>query len=139
MVIECNEINQTINQLKIAFQTCHKFNNKDLEDYIKNFHIGTNGYPSCTLNKDGVKKTWAIHQLIAQAYEGPSEIVIPVNKLHSYTLAVLKGSVEYDGFTFPRGTTRNVEFTTLNQTEFKYIVTPGSLVMFEYLIEDSDG
>ena len=129
MIIECNEINQTINQLKIAFQTCHKFNNKDLEllvDLVAAVNKCANGGAH-------------YNTLITEKYEGPSEIVIPVNKLHSYTLAVLKGSVEYDGFTFPRGTTRNVEFTTLNQTEFKYIVTPGSLVMFEYLIEDSNG
>lgn len=129
MIIECNEINQTINQLKIAFQTCHKFNNKDLEllvDLVAAVNKCANGGAN-------------YNTLITERYEGPSEIVVPVNKLHSYTLAVLKGSVEYDDFTFPRGTTRNVEFTTLNQTAFKYIVNPGSVVMFEYLIEDSNG
>lgn len=129
MIIECNEINQTINQLKIAFQTCHKFNNKDLEllvDLVAAINTCANG---------GAK----YNTLITERYEGPSEIIVPVNKLHSYTLAVLKGSVDYDGFTFPQGTTRNVEFTTLNQTSFKYTVNPGSLVMFEYLIEDING
>lgn len=129
MIIECNEINQTINQLKIAFQTCHKPSNDDLlllVDLVAAVNKCANGGAN-------------YNTLITERYEGPAEIVVPVNKLHSYTLAVLRGSVEYDGFTFPRGTTRNVEFTTLNQTEFKYIVTPGSEVMFEYLIEDNNG
>ncbi len=40
------------------------YNNKKLEETIKEYHIGSNGYPSCTLNKEGKKKTWAIHQLM---------------------------------------------------------------------------
>lgn len=129
MIIECNEINQTINQLKTTFQTCKKPSNKDLVllvDLVAAVNKCANGGAN-------------YNTLITERYEGPSEIVVPVNKLHSYTLAVLKGSVEYEDFTFPRGTTRNVEFTTLNQTAFKYIVNPGSVVMFEYLIEDNNG
>lgn len=129
MNIECNEISQVINQLKMSFQTCKTPSNKDLVlliDLIAAVNKCTNG---------GSK----YNTLVTEKYEGPSEIIVPINTLHSYTLAVLKGSVEYEDFTFPRGTTRNVEFTTLNQTAFKYIVNPGSVVMFEYLIEDNNG
>lgn len=129
MIIECDEINQTINQLKMAFTTCKHPTNKDLVllvDLITAVNKCANGGAN-------------YNTLVTERYEGPSEILVPINTLHSYTIAVLKGSVEYEGFTFPRGTTRNIEFTTLNQTAFKYTVTPGSLVMFEYLIEDIDG
>lgn len=129
MIIECNEINQTINQLKTTFQTCKTPSNKDLVllvDLIAAVNTCANGGAN-------------YNTLITETYEGPTEINIPVNFLHSYTLAVMRGSVEYNDFIFPKGTVRNVEFTNLNQTAFKYIVNPGAKVMFEYLIEDNNG
>jgi len=50
-------------------------------------------------------------------------------------LNVISGSIEYAGFNFPAGATRNVEFTTLNQEDITFTVNPGSEVLFEYLIE----
>lgn len=129
MVIECNEINQIVNQLKIAFKTCHKISNDDLlllVDLVAAVNKCANGGAN-------------YNTLITETYEGPAEINIPVNFLHSYTLAVIRGSVEYNDFRFPKGTVRNVEFTNLNQTAFKYIVNPGAKVMFEYLTEDNNG
>ncbi len=127
--MECNEINQAINQLKIAFKTCSKPSNDDLSLLVELI---------AAVNKCANGGSH-YNTLITERYEGPSVISKPVNTLHSYTLAVLKGTVEYEGFTFPRGTVRNIEFTTLNQKPIEYTVTPGSLVMFEYLIEDNNG
>lgn len=127
--MECNEINQVVNQLKIAFQTCKKIENKDLVllvDLVAAVNKCANGGSS-------------YNTLITEIYEGPAEINIPVNFLHSYTLAVMRGSVEYNDIRFPKGTVRNVEFTNLNQTAFKYTVNPGAKVIFEYLIEDNNG
>ena len=34
MIIECNQINQTINQLLIAFQDCNNIKNSDLRRLV---------------------------------------------------------------------------------------------------------
>lgn len=42
--------------------------NNIIKESIRSLHIGTNGYYACTLNKNGVKKTKMIHQLVAEVF-----------------------------------------------------------------------
>lgn len=35
MIIECNEISQTVNELLIAFQDCNKIKNSDLRKVVE--------------------------------------------------------------------------------------------------------
>ena len=124
-VIECNEINQVVNELLISFQDCNKVKNSDLRklvELVSAVNTCTNGGP----NYD---------TLISETYTTPQTVVYPPNSFHSFSLNVLSGSIEYQGFNFPEGSTRNIEFTTLNQSEITFIVNPGSEVLFEYLIE----
>lgn len=125
MIIECNEINQVANQLLTAFQDCNKIKNSDLRklvDLVIAVNTCTNGGP----NYD---------TLVNIAYNTPQTVTIPPNTLHSYSLNVISGSIVYAGFNFPAGSTRNVEFTNLNQEAVVFTVNPGSQVLLEYLIE----
>lgn len=127
MVIECNEINATINQLQIAFQDCNKIKNEDLRklvDLIAAVNTCANGGPNyntkVTDNYDVLVET---------------PVSYPINTFHAITIIVLEGSIVYEGFTFPTGFTHNIEFTTLNQTAIDFTIAPGSKVLVEYLIE----
>jgi hypothetical protein len=125
MIIECNEITQTANELQIAFQDCNKIKNSDLRklvDLVIAVSTCSNGGPN-------------YNTLISTSYTTPQTVTFPINNFHSYSLNVLSGSIEYEGFNFPSGSTRNVEYTTLNQNSVTFIVNSGSEVLFEYLIE----
>jgi len=125
MVIECNEISQTINELLLAFQDCNKVKNSDLRklvELVAAVNTCANGGPD-------------YNTLVSDSYDTPQVVTYPVNSFHSFSLNVLSGSIEYAGFNFPAGSTRNIEFTTLNQTEITFTVNPGTEVLFEYLIE----
>jgi hypothetical protein len=125
-VIECNEINQTVNELLIAFQDCNKIKNSDLRklvELVAAVNTCNNGGPNYNV-------------LISDSYTTPQTVVYPINSFHSFSLNVLSGSIEYQGFNLTAGSTRNVEFTTLNQSEIQFVVNPGSEVLFEYLIEE---
>ena len=126
MIIECNEISQTLNELLIAFQDCNKIKNSDLRrlvELVSAVNTCANGGPD-------------YNTLISVSYTTPQTIIFPINSFHSFSLNVISGSIEYEGFNFPAGSTRNIEYTTLNQSEISFIVNPGSEVLFEYLVED---
>jgi hypothetical protein len=127
MVIECNEINQTANELLISFQDCKKILNSDLRklvDLVIAVNTCANGGPN-------------YNTLISDTYEPVTNEVVtyPINTFHSITIIVLSGSIIYNTFTFPAGMTQNIEVTTLNQTALTFTVTAGSKVLVEYLIE----
>ena len=125
MIIECNEISQVINELTIAFQDCNKIKNSDLRrlvELVSAVNTCSNGWPNYIT-------------LISDSYNTPQIVTYPVNSFHSFSLNVLSGSIIYEGFNFPAGSTRNVEYTTLNQTPLEFEVNPGSTVLIEYLIE----
>lgn len=124
-MIECNEISQTINELLISFQDCNKIKNSDLRklvELISAVNTCQNGGPN-------------YNTLVSQSYTTPQTVTYPPNSFHSFSLNVISGSIEYQGFNFPAGSTRNIEYTTLNQTGVEFIINPGSEVLFEYLIE----
>jgi len=127
MIIECNEISQTINELLISFQDCKKILNSDLRklvDLVAAVNECANGGPN-------------YNTLVTDIYEPISSQIVtyPINTFHSITIIVISGYIIYNTFTFSAGTTQNIEVTTLNQTEITFTVSPGSKVMVEYLIE----
>ena len=127
MVIECNEINQTINELLISFQDCKKILNSDLRklvDLISAVNTCANGGPN-------------YNTLVTNIYEPIVDQVVnyPINTFHSITIIVVSGAIVYNTFTFPSGMTQNIEVTTLNQTALSFTAKAGSKVLVEYLIE----
>jgi len=127
MIIECNEINQTANELLISFQDCKKILNSDLRklvDLIVAVNTCANGGPN-------------YNTIVTDSYEPITDelVTYPINTFHSITIIVLSGSILYNTFTFPAGTTQNIEVTTLNQTQIEFTVKAGSKVSVEYLIE----
>ena len=125
MIIECNEIQQEINYLLIAFQDCNKIKNSDLRrlvELVSAVNTCQNGGPNYDVT-------------IQETYDTPQIVTFPINSFHSFSLNVISGSIEYEGFNFPAGSTRNIEYTTLNQTPITFTVNSNSEVLFEYLIE----
>jgi hypothetical protein len=126
MIIECNAISQTVNELLIAFQDCNKIKNSDLRKLVELVSTVS------TCNNGGA----SYDTTVIDTYTTPQIVSYPPNTLHSYSLTVISGSIEYAGFTFPASSTRNVEYTNLNQEEIVFTVNGGSEVLFEYLIEN---
>jgi len=128
MIIECNEISQTCNELLIAFQDCNKIKNSDLRrlvELVSAVSTCSNGGPD-------------YDTIITDIYEPVVDEIVtyPINTFHAITIIVLQGSIVYNTFTFPAGTTQNIEVTNLNQTPIIFTVKSGSKVMVEYLIEN---
>jgi hypothetical protein len=127
MIIECNEISQTVNELLIAFKDCNKIKNSDLRklvELVSAVNTCSNGGPN-------------YNTIVTNNYEPVSDEIVtyPINTFHAITIVVLEGSIIYNTFTFPAGTTQNIEVTNLNQTSIVFTVKAGSKVMVEYLIE----
>ena len=125
-MIQCNEITQNINELLIAFQDCNKVKNSDLRKLVELVSAVN------TCQSGGAP----YNTLISESYITPQVVTFPPNSFHSFSLNVISGSIEYQGFNFSAGSTRNIEYTTLNQSEVTFTVNSGSEVLFEYLIED---
>ena len=126
MIIECNEIGQTCNELLITFQDCNKIKNSDLRRLVELVSAVN------TCQNGGTP----YNTLVSESYTTSQVVTFPPNSFHSFSLNVISGSITYQGFNFPAGSTRNIEYTTLNQSEVTFTVNPGSEVLFEYLIED---
>lgn len=125
MAIQCSEISQVINELLINFEDCNKLKNSDLRrlvDLVATVNVCSNGGPN-------------YNTLVSVSYTTPQDVIFPVNSFHSFSLNVLSGSILYKGFIFTAGSTRNVEYTTLNQTPLLFTVKPGSQVLIEYIIQ----
>lgn len=127
MVIECNQINQVTNQLLIAFEDCNKIKNSDLRKLVE-LVSAVNTCANGGANYDTI---------VTNTYEPTVDQIVtyPINTFHSITIIVLNGSIVQDTFTFPAGTTQNIEVTTLNQTPVVFTVNAGSKVIVKYLIE----
>ena len=124
MTIQCNEISQTVNYLTVAFQDCNVVKNSDLRKLVELVAaVSTCANGGANYNTK-----------ITTSYSTPQVVTIPINTFHSFSLNVLSGSMLYQGFNFPAGSTRNVEYTTLNQTPLTFTVNPGSTIFLEYLI-----
>lgn len=131
-MIECNEIDQNINELLIAFQDCKKILNSDLRKLTEVLIAVKN----CDFGK-GVNYDTLVQE---QYKDNPQnkEVIYPIGTYHSMSICVLSGTMIYGGFVFSAGTVRNIEVTTTNRTETIFTVTAGSQVYVEYLKETID-
>jgi hypothetical protein len=131
MVIECNEIDQVINELLIAFQDCNKIKNSDLRklvDLVAAVSSCANG---------GADYSTVVDEI----FEPLADLVVsyPVNTFHSISINVMEGGiykqVGVDNVTFPAGSSLNLEVSTLNQTVYTFTVKANSKVYVQYIIE----
>ena len=130
-MIQCDQINQAINELLIAFADCNKPKNEDLRklvELVSAVNTCANGGVDY-----GVETTIVYEPIVDEL------IIYPINSFHSYSLMILEGNIteEVDAtvITYPTRTTLNTEFTNLNQTPFEFTVLAGSKVVFKYLTE----
>lgn len=129
--IECNEISQTINELLISFQNCKKINNEDLVKLVELI-------AAVNVCNDGGPR---YNTLVSESYSPIEDTTItyPIDTYHSLNIMIIDGNITRDIsmsiVTFPTGTVLNHEVTTLNQTEYKFTIKAGSIVVVEYLIE----
>ena len=131
MTISCLEINQTINELLIAFQDCNKIKNSDLRrvvELIAAVNICANGGTH-------------YDTLVQETYHPTSDQIVTYlsNTYHSISVMVLSGKIKQTINSviveYPTGTTLNHELTTLNQLPFVFIAEAGSIIVVEYLVE----
>lgn len=117
------EIQQEINKLIIKFSnSCGSPSYKDLLDIVELVN-------KVNENQNG----GSYNNLVQETYVGPIDVVIPANFLHAFSLNVLEGSIEYGDTNFPAGTSRSIEFSTLNSKPVIFKVNGESKVFFEYL------
>lgn len=126
-VIECDAINQVINELLIAFQDCNKVKNSDLRklvELVAAVNTCTNGGP-------------LYNTMITDVYEPLTDTVVtyPVDSFHSISVMLINGNILYNGITLPQNSVINIEFTTLNQTAFTFTALAGSKIIVEYIVE----
>ena len=127
MIIECNSINQVINELLIAFQDCNKIKNSDLRRLVELVSAVN------TCANGGT----AYDTIITNTYEPLIDEVItyPVNNFHAISVLVVSGEAIYQNVTFPIGGKIEIEFTNLNQQSFSFIAKAGSTIFVERIIE----
>lgn len=131
MQIECNKINQTLNELLISFQDCNKIKNSDLRLFVNLVRAVSD------CSNGGTQ----YNTLVTQLHEPLLNklVTYPINTFHSITVAVLSGTIfqNINGsvIVYPKGTTLNLEVTSLNQTPYIFTVAAGSRVVVEYLIQ----
>jgi len=131
MSISCLEINQTINELLIAFHDCVKIKNSDLTKLVE-LVAAVNECANGGLN---------YNTKIQKVYTPITDTVItyPIDSFHSISIMILTGNItqeiELTTVTFPTGSVLNTEYTTLNQHVVEFTVKAGSTVVVEYLTE----
>ncbi len=127
MIIECNEIGQTCNELLIAFQDCNKIKNSDLRrlvELVSSVNTCSNG---------GV----SYDTILSNTYEPLIDEIItyPIDDFHAISVLVVEGEAVYQGVTFPVGGKVEIEFTNLNQQSFSFTAKAGSTIFVERIIE----
>lgn len=130
-MIQCNEINQNINELLVSFDDCKKIKNEDLTKLVELIAAVNN----CA--NGGV----SYNQEVTDIYEPLVDLLViyPINSFHSYSIMILNGNISQiigsSEVVYPTGTVLNTEFTNLNQNEISFNVLSGSKVVVKYLIE----
>ena len=129
--IQCNEINQTINELLIAFDDCNKIKNSDLRKLVELVAAVNECCGGGPLYNTKIQEVYT--PLI------DTVVSYPVNSFHSISIMIISGNITQSIgptiVTYPTGSVLNTEFTTLNQTTIEFTVKAGATVVVEYLIE----
>lgn len=129
-MIQCNTINQTINELLIAFADCNKVQNSDLRLLVE-LVAAVNSCANGGTHYD---------TKVEEIYEPLTDTVVsyPPNTFHAMSIIILTGTIkktiDATVVIFPVRSTLNTEVTTLNQYTETFTVTAGSKVVVEYLI-----
>jgi len=131
MAINCNEIDQTVNQLLAAWgNNCKDIKPSDLTllvELVAAVQVCANGGT-------------AYDTLITENYEPVADEVIsyPVDTFHAINVMVLEGTITkvigVDTVEFNTGTVLRHEVTNLNQYVYTFTVKAGAHVVVEYLI-----
>ena len=116
------EIGQKINELTIQLNHCKPPSNSELKDMLNILKL---------MNECNGGGEYNV--LVQETHTAHKEVSYPIGTFHSFSINVLEGSMIYGGVMFPAGTTRNVEFSTTNQTVVKFMVNQKSKVFIEYL------
>lgn len=131
MAIQCDNINQTINELLIAFDNCKVVKPSDLiklVELVAAVNVCSNGGAN-------------YNTLIQDLYEPTIDEIVtyPINAYHSISVMILQGKITQtiNGSTveYPTGTVLNYDVSTLNQTPFVFVAKAGSKIVVETLIE----
>lgn len=127
-MIACDQVQQTINQLKIAFQDCTKLKASDMQllvDLIAAVGTCSNG---------GTAYDYVYNDI----YEPDEDEIVnySVNSFHAISVVVTSGQIIYNGITLTSGTSINLEFTTKNQQAFIFTAKAGSKVLVEYITDE---
>lgn len=126
-MIQCNEIDQTVNQLLAAFQDCKKINPADLTllvELVAAVQVCANGGTAYdVLNED--------------IYEPLTNQVVTydVGSYHSISVMILEGTITRNGVTYPTGSVLDHEVTNTNQIAFTFTVNAGAKVVVQTLTE----
>lgn len=130
-MIQCNEINQNINELLVSFDDCKKIKNEDLTKLVELIAAVNNcANGGVSYNKE-----------VTDIYEPLVDLLViyPINSFHSYSIMILNGNISQiigsSEVVYPTGTVLNTEFTNLNQNKISFNVLSGSKVVVKYLIE----
>lgn len=116
------EIGQKINELTIQLNHCKPPSNSELKDMLNILKLMN----ECNGGGD-------YNTLVQETYTTEGVVSFPIDSFHSFSINVMEGSMDYGGVNFPEGTTRNVEFSTKNQTVVSFKVNFKSKVFIEYL------
>jgi hypothetical protein len=126
-MIDCLNINQTINELLIAFDDCKQVKNEDLiklVQLVSAVNVCQNG---------GVN----YNTVLTQSIEPLTDTVItyPVNDFHAISVVIVNGEMIYNGVTMSSGYSINLELTTTNQQIFTFLAKAGSKILIERVVE----
>lgn len=101
-MINCNEINQTVNELLIAFADCKHIKNSDLIKLVE-LVAAVN-----TCSNGGTD--YGIETTIIYEPEEDQIVTFPINSFHSFSIMVLEGNItETSNMTtiiYPTGTVK---------------------------------
>lgn len=122
MAINCNEINQIADELKMKFKACSTLKAEDMQqmlDLVVAVSICSNGG---TQYNNTISETLnPINGELTQTY--------PIGSYHNIYIRVISGSVIYKGITLPVNSEIRDEVTALNNTPFVLTIPNGSEIL----------
>ncbi len=125
--IECEDIQDAIDQLSTSLHNCNKVKKSDAVTLLALIEAVNN----CN-NEGGLNYDTLVTNMFEPALN--QDVTYPIDTFHSIIVIVLIGSINYYDALLPAGTTLNLEMTTLNKTALTFTVNAGSKVLVQYQI-----